>query len=285
MSTKGKHWVRLDSCGDGNVSKRPEVRKKLSSIAKRRWRNAESRKVMMAAHARALPRKRITVRRSWQDPEVRAKRITGLTKALTSDAYRLKQSKIRKALLSSSPAVKKAWLAAIKLGLQASQKPEVMARRLVALAAVKKTEKWKQSHKAGLLRAYAEGKFDYLPLVGGLGKKEHFCSKKTGKTIFCHSSWESLRVRAFERDAAIVTYRKDPVRIPYSLNGRAHYYVPDFLIEYLDGRHVLEELKPAFNFIHKREEVTAKFTAAKQFCKQAGLQFRILTTVGELGTV
>ena len=62
------------------------------------------------------------------------------------------------------------------------------------------------------------------------------------------------------------------IKIKYiSNNGTSHYYIPDLLI----SNKTLEEVKPKkLLALYDNPE---KFNAAKEYCKQHGLKFRIIT--------
>lgn len=102
-----------------------------------------------------------------------------------------------------------------------------------------------------------------------------FYSKKNKKHIRYDSSWELDRMAYFEKDTSVVSYRKNPVQIPYSLNGQTHYYFPDFMVQYKDGTRVLEEIKPR-EFL-KDSKVRQKIKVATLFCKNLRIQFRIVS--------
>jgi hypothetical protein len=91
------------------------------------------------------------------------------------------------------------------------------------------------------------------------------------------------RMQCLEKEVKVVSYKKNPVQIPYSLNGIAHYYWPDFLVEYKNGTHVLEEIKPKALLNLPKNKL--KLAAAKMFCKAAKLKFRVLSSVEQLGTI
>lgn len=80
----------------------------------------------------------------------------------------------------------------------------------------------------------------------------------------------------------VVSYKKEPFKVRYRLEGRVHYYWPDFLVEYTDGCKVLEEVKPTVMLEYKATK--AKMMAVKAFCRRVGLAFRFLGSVEELSS-
>lgn len=108
------------------------------------------------------------------------------------------------------------------------------------------------------------------------------------------SGWEMTFCQFCDNNPSIQQWASEPVRIPYRdpLTGKQTVYVPDFLIVYIDKnstRHAeLVEIKPAnqsmienvgrnpYNqaqFIKNQ----AKWAAAGNWCKNQGIQFRIVT--------
>jgi hypothetical protein len=109
-----------------------------------------------------------------------------------------------------------------------------------------------------------------------------FYSTKNKKRFRYDSSWELERMKYLETDDTVVSYRKNPVQIPYALNGQAHYYFPDFMVEYVDGSKVLEEIKPPA-FLNDPKNIE-KVKVARLFCRRIGVKFRILSSRKELET-
>lgn len=108
------------------------------------------------------------------------------------------------------------------------------------------------------------------------------------------SGWELQFMRFCDNHSSITQWSSEPMRIPYvnPLTNKKTTYVPDFLIQYTDKNNTMKteliEVKPAAQAI--RESVgrstrnqahyiinQAKWTAARQFCKQQGIIFRVIT--------
>jgi hypothetical protein len=219
-------------------------------------------------------------RASWRDKQVRARRLLGLRRNAKKKSYREKKSLERTAFLASNPEARTAWLKQNIKGRKIALTKKVRQKRTATLEVVRKTEAFKKAHRAGLLRAVEAGKFDFVRRLGGYGKQEIFFSKKNGEEIFCASSWESKRVRTLEKDADVASYKKEPFKIRYRLGGHIHHYYPDFLVTYVDGRRVLEEVKPSAML--EFDAVKAKMMAVKAYCRRAGLTFRFLGSYEEL---
>jgi len=113
------------------------------------------------------------------------------------------------------------------------------------------------------------------------------------KSPIYRSSWELMFMRFCDNNPSIQEWASEPMRIPYRdpLTGKGTVYVPDFLIKYVDKNtkaHVeMIEIKPANQMIQEKVgknsynqaqyiKNLAKWQAAKIFCQQRGIHFRIL---------
>jgi hypothetical protein len=107
------------------------------------------------------------------------------------------------------------------------------------------------------------------------------------------SSWEYTFMLFCDNNPAIQQWASEPLQIPYRdpLTGKQTVYVPDFLIVYTDAKqkkHVeMIEIKPANQML--REKVgknpynqaqfvknQVKWAAAGAWCKNKGIQFRVI---------
>lgn len=119
-------------------------------------------------------------------------------------------------------------------------------------------------------------------------------SKYVGtKTPTYRSSWEWSFMNFCDSNPAIQKWASEAISIPYRdpLTGRNTIYVPDFFIQYLDKKNHLKveliEIKPASQTLlekvgkNKANQAQfiknqAKWQAASIWCKQQGIQFRVL---------
>jgi hypothetical protein len=114
-----------------------------------------------------------------------------------------------------------------------------------------------------------------------------------GRTPTYRSSWEFMFMKFCDTNPSISKWASESIKIPYRnpLSGKFTIYVPDFFIVYTDktGKEKVEliEVKPA-NQTH-REQLgrsranqahyvvnQAKWAAARAWCKQKGIAFRII---------
>lgn len=117
--------------------------------------------------------------------------------------------------------------------------------------------------------------------------------KYIGKgNIIYRSSWELLVCQTCDKHPAILHWASEPFSVPYfnPVTKRQTIYIPDFLVVYQDkdGNVIKEvwEIKPKNQSVHesakrKSDQIAlavniAKWNAAKQFCSQRGLDFRII---------
>lgn len=113
------------------------------------------------------------------------------------------------------------------------------------------------------------------------------------RTPTYRSSWEFAFMRFCDEHPNVAQWASEAIRIPYRnpLTGKHTIYVPDFFIAYADktGKQRVEliEVKPANQTL--REKVgnsrsnqasyiinQAKWEAARAWCKQKGIFFRIV---------
>lgn len=108
------------------------------------------------------------------------------------------------------------------------------------------------------------------------------------------SSWEFSVMKMCDENDAIEQWASESVKIPYRdpLTGKNTIYVPDFLVVFTDNkkqkRAELWEVKPVNQSIKERVGKNpynqtqyvrnmVKWEAAKNWCRQNGVKFRIIT--------
>jgi len=131
---------------------------------------------------------------------------------------------------------------------------------------------------------FAQGKF-----------RLKFPEKYSGtRTPTYRSSWEYTFMKFCDEHPSVSQWASEAVKIPYRnpLTGKQTIYVPDFFIVYADkgGKQKVEliEVKPKNQSIKEnlgRSRANqahyvmnmAKWSAAKSWCKQKGIFFRVIT--------
>tara|TARA_B100001115_G_scaffold128183_1_gene96304 strand:- start:8 stop:442 length:435 start_codon:yes stop_codon:yes gene_type:complete len=131
---------------------------------------------------------------------------------------------------------------------------------------------------------FAQGKF-----------RLKFPEKYSGtRTPTYRSSWEYTFMKFCDEHPSVSQWASEAVKIPYRnpLTGKQTIYVPDFFIVYADkgGKQKVEliEVKPKNQSVKEnlgRSRANqahyvmnmAKWSAAKSWCKQKGIFFRVIT--------
>lgn len=94
------------------------------------------------------------------------------------------------------------------------------------------------------------------------------------------SSLELLMMEKVDADPTVAKWMKrHGVTIPW-IDAQKHQrrYVPDFLVEYVDGRKALIEVKDPSRI--DTDEVMRKRKAAELWCKRRGMEY-VVATIGE----
>lgn len=76
------------------------------------------------------------------------------------------------------------------------------------------------------------------------GITSHLVTVKGGE-FTTKSSYETRYVQKLEADPEVMAFVYEPFRIPYEFEGIQLWYIPDFLVHFVDGREELVEVKPA----------------------------------------
>lgn len=114
------------------------------------------------------------------------------------------------------------------------------------------------------------------------------------KTPTYRSSWEFAFMRFCDEHPSVETWASESIKIPYRnpLTGKYTIYVPDFFVAYADrnGKKLVEliEVKPANQALREKTGRSranqahwvvnqAKWEAARAWCKQKGIFFRVIT--------
>lgn len=108
------------------------------------------------------------------------------------------------------------------------------------------------------------------------------------------SSWEFAVMKMCDENPGIQQWASESIKIPYRdpLTGKHTVYVPDFLVVYVDSKKRTHaevwEIKPrnqavleavGKNLYNQASYVRnmAKWQVARQWCKQKGLSFRVIS--------
>lgn len=90
--------------------------------------------------------------------------------------------------------------------------------------------------------------------------------------------WESKLERDFiyllEFDPDVLSYREQPIRIIYFLDGKRHRYTPDFLVVRVNKKQIIE-VKPISKVFKGNNR--RRFRAISRICSAMGYEFKIAT--------
>jgi hypothetical protein len=103
--------------------------------------------------------------------------------------------------------------------------------------------------------------------------KGYILNLKTNENEFFHSSWEMNKmIELNENNDVIFWTKKHGIHILYFYKSSVRNYLPDFYVEYKNGIKRLEEIK---GYIEDEEQHKLKIIAAREYCKENGLEYMI----------
>jgi hypothetical protein len=101
-----------------------------------------------------------------------------------------------------------------------------------------------------------------------------FPSLKMGRVVWYESLLERDYMYLLEIDSDVISYREQPGRIYYTLDGKRHHYTPDLLVQ---RRREKEIVEVKLGKDAKKEKYVRLFRIARQTCRQAGYEFGVAT--------
>ena len=109
--------------------------------------------------------------------------------------------------------------------------------------------------------------------------KPQYPAKYAGNVnrITYRSMWERRFMLYCDRSDQILKWSSEELHIPYvsPKDGCWHNYYPDFMVNTYDSRIILVEIKPYYQKQYKINK--AKWTAAEEYCKEHGYEFKVMT--------
>ena len=102
-------------------------------------------------------------------------------------------------------------------------------------------------------------------------------SIKNNESIEFESSLERDYISILEFENEVKKYCHQPVKIYYDNDKK--YYVPDFYVEYINGKKEIIEIKYSNDLLLKYENYKSKFEAAREFCSINNIDFKIITEI------
>ena len=143
------------------------------------------------------------------------------------------------------------------------------------------------SHNIKSLKPQADGRYKQGYVNPGSCKK--LFPGISHQPIIFRSSWERKFIYWCENNPDVRYWGSECMQIPYILatDGSQHTYNPDYVLEMQNGEKVVIEIKPLSQckkplnengwawdaYIHNM----SKWSAAKRFCEDRGIKFKIIT--------
>lgn len=95
--------------------------------------------------------------------------------------------------------------------------------------------------------------------------------------ITYRSMWERRFMLYCDRSPNILKWSSEELHIPYYFeeDSKWHNYYPDFVVDTLDGRTIVVEIKPHYQRGYKKNK--AKWKTAREYCKEYGYEFKVMT--------
>ena len=106
-------------------------------------------------------------------------------------------------------------------------------------------------------------------------KQGKYESTKTGKTLGYRSGLEEKLYKVLDQHDEVMSFYSEPFNIDYIHKGQAHKYTPDLIVNFMDGRRQVWEVKPSNQT--DLEMNKNKWRAAEEVCKIRGWSFEVFT--------
>jgi len=106
-------------------------------------------------------------------------------------------------------------------------------------------------------------------------KQGKYESTKTGRILGYRSGLEEKLYKILDQHDNVASFYEEPFGIDYIHQGKAHKYIPDLFITFMDGHKELWEVKPTSQT--DLEQNKNKWKAAQEACKIRGWKFEVFT--------
>ena len=129
--------------------------------------------------------------------------------------------------------------------------------------------------KQSVLKTHSEIMAKLVSVHGSINSRGNKGTIETRFGLLRFDSWyERDRIKQLVNDIEVVNLARCQDLIPYEFNGVKRNYNPDFFIEYVNGKKVVEEIKPN-RFVNKFNN-REKFSAAKILYKEKGIKYKVI---------
>lgn len=160
---------------------------------------------------------------------------------------------------------RKTGIIKIRAWLASEEGREAAARSLLSTTSTE----FRESQSKKISDMILQGKL----VISNNHYKKQLMETKKGGTFRTKSTWETKYVEKLENDPTVTEFKYEPMRIPYAYDGLMLYYIPDFLVTYVDGHRELIEIKP--ERLCSMGKNPAKIAAASK----QDIPFRVVTRV------
>jgi len=160
-----------------------------------------------------------------------------------------------------------------KIGLSQKgiKKPRQTKEHSKKISVARKGMKFSVEHRANLSKSKVNSMNNKFTFGG---KQSRYISTKTSEDNFSHSSYELKRMKFLDNNNDVIYWTKNHgLNIEYTLNGITRRYIPDFVVEWSDGRKTLEEVK---GWVRNKKTFEAKNKSAVKFANENEMSFRVL---------
>jgi hypothetical protein len=104
-------------------------------------------------------------------------------------------------------------------------------------------------------------------------KRGYYINNKNGALEYFHSSWEEILMKELDANEKVLNWtKKHNIIIRYKHDGILKSYIPDFFIEYSDGKKIIEEVK---GYIDDVDVFKLKKEACEKYCYENNIEYRI----------
>ena len=108
-------------------------------------------------------------------------------------------------------------------------------------------------------------------------KQGFYPSEKMGTKFKYRSSYEETVYQCLDQWNEVIGFSAEPFKIPYLYKGKAHKYIPDIRVNFVNGSVEVWEIKPEGQ--NSLDINKAKWFAAEQACKTRGWNFIVMNEV------
>lgn len=190
--------------------------------------------------------------------------IPGVSEALIKGSLRNKDPEVKK---KNSDSLKKHW----------SENREYRTKIWRDYAG---TQEYRDICSKRNIKRYKDpAQLEKLSKMGGKSYKNgYFVShRQEGKKIYYASSYELKALNILETDSSVKSFDRARIVVPYnkSSTGRIHKYLPDFCVEYHDGRAEIIEVKAKWQL--SEQDTSEKLEQAESFLEENGFIFNVWT--------